>query len=100
MLLFWFRVNYTECTTACLTAMSLFNSYYPDYRAADIRCVPLPFPIRLFSLWLNFSLALVGPAKGRSSLCIQPNVGMVRGTAHGEYGEPTSASLRSEYSTR
>ncbi|PLW08132.1 hypothetical protein PCANC_26249 [Puccinia coronata f. sp. avenae] len=30
------EVNYTECTTACLTAMSLFNSYYPDYRAADI----------------------------------------------------------------
>ncbi|KAI7944087.1 hypothetical protein MJO28_011615 [Puccinia striiformis f. sp. tritici] len=30
------EVNYPECTTACLTAMSLFSRYYPDYRGPEI----------------------------------------------------------------
>lgn len=29
--------NYPECTTSCLTAMSLFSQYYPEYRAPEIR---------------------------------------------------------------
>ena len=29
--------DYPECTTAVVTALSLFSSYYPDYRADDIK---------------------------------------------------------------
>jgi len=29
--------DYPECTTAVVTALSLFSKYYPDYRAADIK---------------------------------------------------------------
>jgi lanosterol synthase len=29
--------SYTECTTAVLTTLSMFRTYYPDYRADDIR---------------------------------------------------------------
>ncbi|KAH8656633.1 oxidosqualene:lanosterol cyclase-like protein [Tricladium varicosporioides] len=29
--------DYPECTTAAVTAVSLFMKYYPDYRAADIK---------------------------------------------------------------
>lgn len=29
--------TYPECSTACLTAMSLFSRYYPDYRTSEIR---------------------------------------------------------------
>lgn len=29
--------DYPECTTACVTALSLFQKYWPDYRKEDIR---------------------------------------------------------------
>ncbi|EFQ34245.1 squalene/oxidosqualene cyclase [Colletotrichum graminicola] len=29
--------DYPECTTACVTALSLFQKYWPDYRQDDIR---------------------------------------------------------------
>ncbi|PYH98377.1 lanosterol synthase [Aspergillus ellipticus CBS 707.79] len=29
--------DYPECTTASVTALSLFSKYYPDYRAAEIK---------------------------------------------------------------
>lgn len=29
--------DYPECTTAVVTALSLFSEYYPDYRTADIK---------------------------------------------------------------
>ena len=29
--------DYPECTTAVVTALSLFSKYYPDYRTADIK---------------------------------------------------------------
>jgi lanosterol synthase len=29
--------DYPECTTAVVTALSLFSQYYPDYRAAEIK---------------------------------------------------------------
>lgn len=29
--------DYPECTTAVVTALSLFSKYFPDYRAADIK---------------------------------------------------------------
>ncbi|PSK42696.1 Lanosterol synthase [Elsinoe australis] len=29
--------DYVECTTAVVTALSLFNAYFPDYRAEEIR---------------------------------------------------------------
>ncbi|KKA26637.1 hypothetical protein TD95_002643 [Thielaviopsis punctulata] len=29
--------DYPECTTACVTALSLFHKYYPEYRADDIK---------------------------------------------------------------
>jgi lanosterol synthase len=29
--------DYPECTTAVVTALSLFSKYYPEYRAADIK---------------------------------------------------------------
>ncbi|PHH65633.1 hypothetical protein CDD81_1719 [Ophiocordyceps australis] len=29
--------DYTECTTACVTAVTLFNHYWPKYRADEIR---------------------------------------------------------------
>ncbi|KAL5612936.1 hypothetical protein BROUX41_003987 [Berkeleyomyces rouxiae] len=29
--------DYPECTTACVTALSLFQKYYPDYRSADVK---------------------------------------------------------------
>jgi len=29
--------DYPECTTAVVTALSLFSTYYPDYRAQDIK---------------------------------------------------------------
>ncbi|KAL1890916.1 Lanosterol synthase (Oxidosqualene--lanosterol cyclase) [Ceratocystis pirilliformis] len=29
--------DYPECTTACVTALSLFQKYYPDYRSKDIK---------------------------------------------------------------
>lgn len=28
--------DYPECTTACVTALTMFRKYYPDYRKADI----------------------------------------------------------------
>lgn len=31
--------NYPECTTSVLTALSIFKSYYPDYRRGDIEYV-------------------------------------------------------------
>ncbi|KZT53408.1 lanosterol synthase [Calocera cornea HHB12733] len=33
--------NYPECTTSALTALSIFTKEYPEYRAAEIRCVHL-----------------------------------------------------------
>ncbi|MBW0496538.1 hypothetical protein O181_036253 [Austropuccinia psidii MF-1] len=30
------ETSYPECTTACLTALSLFNRYYPNYKANQI----------------------------------------------------------------
>ncbi|KAK9893549.1 terpene synthase [Cystobasidium minutum MCA 4210] len=29
--------NYPECTTACLTALSIFSRLFPDYRTSDIK---------------------------------------------------------------
>lgn len=29
--------NYPECTTACLTALSIFHKLHPGYRSADIK---------------------------------------------------------------
>lgn len=29
--------DYPECTTACVTTLTLFNKHYPDYRAEDIK---------------------------------------------------------------
>ncbi|KAI5461600.1 oxidosqualene:lanosterol cyclase [Mariannaea sp. PMI_226] len=29
--------DYPECTTACVTAMSLFNKHWPDYRTEEVR---------------------------------------------------------------
>jgi lanosterol synthase len=29
--------DYPECTTACVTALTLFQKHYPDYRTADIK---------------------------------------------------------------
>jgi squalene cyclase len=29
--------DYPECTTAVVTALSLFSKHYPDYRAADVK---------------------------------------------------------------
>lgn len=34
--------NYPECTTACLTVLSIFSRHYPDYRTSDVRSVILP----------------------------------------------------------
>ena len=31
--------DYTECTTAVVTALSLFHKHWPDYRSSDIRSV-------------------------------------------------------------
>jgi len=33
--------DYPECTTAVVTALSLFSKYYPDYRARDIKSFKL-----------------------------------------------------------
>lgn len=34
---FQIEYNYPECTTAALTALSLFSKHYPTYRAAEIK---------------------------------------------------------------
>ena len=31
--------DYPECTTACVTALSLFHKHWPEYRTADIKKV-------------------------------------------------------------
>ena len=40
---------YPECTTACVTALSVFKKKYPNYRADDVEYVPptpsIPSPL-------------------------------------------------------
>ena len=38
---------YPECTTACVTALSVFKKKYPSYRTAEVAYVPPSLPLHL-----------------------------------------------------
>lgn len=75
------RYAYPECTTACLTALSLFQRYYPEYRTADIEWV--------YAIVVTGS-ALIVPLdereRGRLSTFTNRNVLTDRGSDHGPSG--------------
>ncbi|OAQ95782.1 hypothetical protein LLEC1_04980 [Akanthomyces lecanii] len=56
--------DYPECTTACVTALSLFNKHWPDYRGAEIKTF-----IRRATNWIRTNQRLDGSWYGSWGIC-------------------------------
>ncbi|KAK4093729.1 hypothetical protein Purlil1_2063 [Purpureocillium lilacinum] len=56
--------DYPECTTACVTALSLFNKHWPDYRPDEIKLF-----IKRATNWIKSNQRLDGSWYGSWGIC-------------------------------
>ncbi|KAH6955507.1 terpenoid cyclases/protein prenyltransferase alpha-alpha toroid [Fusarium avenaceum] len=56
--------DYPECTTACVTALSLFNKHWPDYRSKEVKTV-----IRTAAEWIKSDQRPDGSWYGSWGIC-------------------------------
>ncbi|KAH7191989.1 terpenoid cyclases/protein prenyltransferase alpha-alpha toroid [Fusarium flagelliforme] len=56
--------DYPECTTACVTAMSLFNKHWPDYRTKEVKTL-----IRTAAEWIKSNQRPDGGWYGSWGIC-------------------------------
>lgn len=56
--------DYPECTTACVTAMSLFNKHWPEYRTAEVKQL-----IKSATAWIKTNQRPDGSWYGSWGIC-------------------------------
>ncbi|KAF5971075.1 lanosterol synthase [Fusarium bulbicola] len=56
--------DYPECTTACVTALSMFNKHWPDYRTDEVRTL-----IRTAAEWIKSNQGPDGSWYGSWGIC-------------------------------